>query len=255
MSSSGKKAMRGIRLRITGMTVLFTLVLSITFGSASFYFFRSYARSSVLRAAEFNLELVAHLVQQDLIELNSLASQQALNQELAEYLAADEPTRRQALDIYDTMTQMVGRSRSYTYLQRFLATDGEERFIQVSSSAANATPLNAYNISLLPGLDNVKESVWQQVFHDPLLPESVPDSLLVMQPVYRPRSNERIGTVYLTASTRGEPDHRFRGQPAVFDGGGEREQAAGIFRAWEKTGRGPAVWKNTAPGRASFEIF
>ena len=24
----------------------------------------------------------------------------------------------------------------------------------------------------------------------------------------------------------GEPDHRFRGQPAVFDGGGEREQAA-----------------------------
>lgn len=198
---TGKSAARSIRLRITALTVLFTLVLSIAFGSASFYLFRSYARSSVLRAAEFNLQLVAHLVEQDLIELNSIARQQALDWALAEYLDADAPTRRQALDVFDDMSTLTSHSRSYTYLQRFLATDGNDRIIHVFSGTS-ATPLTAYNLHLLPGLDSPAESIWQQAFHDPLLSGSAPDSLLAVQPVYRPRTRERIGTVYLTASAR-----------------------------------------------------
>lgn len=192
----------GIRVRITGITVLFTLVLSIGFSSVSFYFFRSYARSSVLLAAEFNLQQAAHLMQQDLVELNSLAGQLALNQDLITYLQADDPTGRDALDIFEEMTDMANSSRSYTYLQRFIATDGAGRILQVSSSLTQAVPLNVYNLHDLPGIDSGEESVWMQAFHDPFIVRSAADSLLTTHPVYRPRSSEVIGTVYLTASAQ-----------------------------------------------------
>ena len=52
------------------------LILSIAFGCISYFFFRDYARASVLLAAEFNLQQAAHTMQQDLIELNSLAGQE-----------------------------------------------------------------------------------------------------------------------------------------------------------------------------------
>ncbi len=192
----------GIRVRITGITVLFTLVLSIGFSSVSFYFFRSYARSSVLLAAEFNLQQAAHLMQQDLVELNSLAGQLALNQELTAYLLTDEPTGRQSLDVFEQMTAMANASRSYTYLQRFIATDSESRLLQVSSSLTQSVPLNLYNLSSLPGINSTEESVWAQTFHDPFIADTAPDSLLTVHPVYLPRTTQAIGTVYLTASVQ-----------------------------------------------------
>lgn len=192
----------GIRVRITGITVLFTLVLSIGFSSVSFYFFRSYARSSVLLAAEFNLQQAAHLMQQDLVELNSLAGQLALNPELIAYLTTDSPTGREALDVFEQMTSMANSSRSYTYLQRFIATDGESRLLQVSSSLTQSVPLNLYNLHALPGIGSPEESVWAQTFHDPFIADTAADSLLTVHPVYLPRTTDTIGMVYLTASVQ-----------------------------------------------------
>ena len=47
----------------------------------------------------------------------------------------------------------------------------------------------------------------------------------------------------------------FGGNPLSSMEGGEREQAAGIFRVWEKRAGTCRLEKNTAPGRASFEVF
>src|SRR5699024_4341581 len=109
-----------IRFCITLITVTVTLILSIAFGCISYFFFRDYARASVLLAAEFNLQQAAHTMQQDLIELNSLAGQEALDAGLVEYLTAESPTGRQALDVFDEMTLKANSSRSYQYLHRFL---------------------------------------------------------------------------------------------------------------------------------------
>lgn len=126
-----KKHRSGIRMRITAISVLFTLLLSVTFASASFFMFRRYARASVLRSAEFNLRLVANLVEQDLIELNSLANRQSLDADTVRYLTSDGADRpavlRNALTLYEEMTQSANLSRSYFYLQRFLVlgADGD----------------------------------------------------------------------------------------------------------------------------------
>lgn len=191
-----------IRFRITLITVTVTLILSIAFGCISYFFFRDYARASVLLAAEFNLQQAAHTMQQDLIELNSLAGQEALDAGLVEYLTAESPTGRQALDVFDEMTLKANSSRSYQYLHRFLATDGKSRIIQVSGTITQSVPLNQYNLAELPKIGSGEESAWEYTFHDPFFAESAPDSLLTMHLVYRPRTTEVIGVVYLSASAQ-----------------------------------------------------
>lgn len=197
-----KKHRSGIRLRITGFSVLFTLLLSITFASASFFLFRRYARESVLRSAEFNLRLVANLIEQDLVELNGLANRQALDQETVRYLQSDSPTAWQAVSLHSNMAESTNTCRAYSYLQRFIVTDENCQRIVHASNLTNSVPLRTYNIQQLPEIDSTERSVWQFAFHDPLLPNTVPDSLLAVYPVYLPRSEEQIGIVYLTASAR-----------------------------------------------------
>lgn len=197
-----KKPLRGIRLRITAGTVLFTMLLSIAFGSACFYLFRGYARASVLRASEFSLQMVAGLVQQDLTELNSISSQLALNTDLIGYLSAADPTKRKLLDVYETANLLATRSRSYTYLQRLLITDGADRIVQISASPAYNVPISQYNVHEFPGIDSPIESIWQQVFQDPFASQSMSPSMLAMRPVSLPRTGRHLGTVYITASTK-----------------------------------------------------
>lgn len=197
-----KKHRSGIRLRITGISVLFTLLLSVTFASASFFLFRHFARERVLHSAEFNLRLVANLIEQDLVELNGLANRQSLDQETVRYLQNDDPAAWQALSLHSKMTEAANECRSYSYLQRFIVTDESCKRIVHASNLTNSVPLRTYNIGQLPRIDSLERSVWQTAFHDPLLPGTVPDSLLAAYPVYRPRSQEQIGIVYLTASAR-----------------------------------------------------
>lgn len=171
-----KKHRSGIRLRITGISVLFTLLLSTTFASASFFLFRHYARESVLRSAEFNLHLVANLIEQDLVDLNGLANRQALDQETVRYLQIGNPTAWQALSLHSSMSESANECRAYSFLQRFIVTDKNCERIVHASNLTNSVPLRTYNIRQLPEIGRRERSVWQFAFHDPLLPNTVPGS-------------------------------------------------------------------------------
>lgn len=195
-----KKPVRSIQFRISLVTVFFTLTLTIAFVCLSFYFFRGYARSSVLRASEFNMQLVANLVQQDLVELNSISNQLALNTHIMNCLEGNA-SKRELLDCHDIMTDLCNSSSSYIYLQRLLVTNQEDVFLQVASSSANSTPVNVYNYTELPGTGIAGESVWQEIVADPLARPQTTDNLLIVRPVYRFRTNEQVGTIYLTASS------------------------------------------------------
>lgn len=224
-----QKSRSGIRLRITGISVLFTLLLSITFASASFFLFRHYARESVLRSAEFNLRLVSNLIEQDLMELNSLVNRQSLDSETIRYLQSDSPTAWQALSLHSNMARAANECRAYSYLQRFIVTDPHCKRIVHASNLTNSVPLRTYNIQQLPEIGRRERSVWQLAFHDPLLPNTVPDSVLVAYPVYRPRSQEQLGIVYLTASARLFSD-RLSGYAGLADGGVYLRTGAGLWQ-------------------------
>lgn len=47
----------------------------------------------------------------------------------------------------------------------------------------------------------------------------------------------------------------FGGNPLSSMEGESENKLLEFLGLGKKTGRGPAVWKNTAPGRASFEVF
>lgn len=201
---SHKGSHSSIRTLIARVTVLLTLLLSITFSVACFFLFQSYARSSVLRASEFNLQLVASLVSQDLLELNSISNLTAFDSDVTTFLKDEEPSRRAMLDVYETVRQRCNASQAQAYLQRLVVTDTSTRLVQAigASSLTYNSPLTIYNIDKLPGILEHEESVWQEVVQDPFLFLEYPNSLLIVRPVYAPKSQDRIGTVYLTASTR-----------------------------------------------------
>lgn len=201
---SPKRPFQSIRLRITLGTVLFTLLLSTAFGVASFMLFQNFAQASVLRAAEFSLQTVAQSVQQDLIELNSISNQQALNSSTLSALSQETSDRRKMVQVYDNASALVMRSRSYTYLQRLIITNCADRIVQVNaaSSAAYYQPITQYNIERFPYIDATEDSIWQHIITDPFAPASSPASFLAVRPIYQPRTDICVGTVYVTASTR-----------------------------------------------------
>ena len=205
MRSKPKRTHKSIRTLIVKVTVLLTMLLSITFSVSCFFLFQRYARASVLRANEFNLQLVANLVSQDLVELNSLSNLASHDSNVSAFLQSKAPSKQAMLEVYDTLLQRILNNKAQSYLQRLVVTDGSTKLVQSGGAVSSVThnvPLTIYNLQLLPGISQARESVLEAVVEDPFVPEKYANSLLIVRPVYASQGQHQIGTIYLLASTR-----------------------------------------------------
>lgn len=195
-----RKFTKSIRFKITQITVLFTLVLSVLLVTISFVFFQNYTRKSVLQATEFNLQLVAGLVRQDVINLSSLANLCASDSHVTDFLGHAQVSRREALDAYNSIRKRASDSRSVSYIQRLIVTDGENRILQTGGSIINFTPITPLNLHTLPLLDQ-DDRLWNEIVRDPYAYRSTSDCIPLVRPILAPITHNQIGTVYLSVST------------------------------------------------------
>ena len=198
---------KSIRFKITQIAVLFTLALTVLLGTISFVFFQNYARRSVIQATEFNLQLVAGLVRQDIINLNSLSNRCTMDADVRRWLtskaAVDSPAfKHTSVTAYEAVRGQYNLNRSYTYVQRLVVTDGAARILQLGGPSINSVPLTPYNLSLIPGMQDDSPSQWQSVTHDPYMGPSAPDCIYSVRPVEDPGTHARVGTVILSVSTQ-----------------------------------------------------
>jgi two-component system sensor histidine kinase YesM len=196
-----RKIRRTVRLRISLITVSFSLIIAVFLATLSFLFFQNYARRSVVQSTEFNLQLVAGTLGQHLNELETLVRWCATNTQIAEWLAETPRNMRSAIPVYDRLRDAIWNNRSNVYVRRLIVTDtGMTGLLQVGNTMSDSRPVTIHNIPLL-GLERIDEPhLYRSCTDDPYALSSGIQVFPVVRPITRVGSRERIGYVYLAAS-------------------------------------------------------
>ncbi|WP_151737482.1 sensor histidine kinase [Paenibacillus tengchongensis] len=180
---------------------LFALLIATLLSFFSYELITYYQRKTTIQATEFNLQLVSHIIEQDLLNLSQLAmtcsTNSSTNTLLAGYFGSEEASAKDAVNVFNSMQEDFRVNRSHGYVRRLIVTDHRGKFLQVDNSVSASTPLTVHNIGTVPGLDGETVEKWDQVVSDPLSPSS---GIPFILPIYGD-GGARIGTVYLLANT------------------------------------------------------
>lgn len=180
---------------------IFALLIASLLSFFSYELISYFQKRTTIQATEFNLQLVSHIIEQDLMNLSVLAmtcsTNSSTNRMLNEYFKSDQPSPMEAIHVFSSLQEDFRMNRSNGYVRRLIVTDNKDKFFQVDNSVSTSIPLNIHNINNLPGLSSDSTEEWERVIQDPL---SITKTIPFVMPIYGDNAN-RIGTVYLLANT------------------------------------------------------
>ncbi|WP_059046656.1 cache domain-containing sensor histidine kinase [Paenibacillus rubinfantis] len=190
-----------IKSRIIIIMTVFALLIAGMLSFFSYELISYFQRKTTIQATEFNLQLVSHIIDQDLNNLSALAMSSSTNsptnQLIQDYFVSPDASAKDGLNVFSSMQEDFRVNRSNSYVRRLIITDHQAKFIQVDNSGSASVPLNIHNISQFPGLSDDAIEAWERIIQDPLSRSS---GIPYVLPIYGDRA-ARIGTVYLLANT------------------------------------------------------
>ncbi|MNO41730.1 Sensor histidine kinase YpdA [compost metagenome] len=180
---------------------LFALLIATVLSYFSYELISYYQRKTTIQATEFNLQLVSHLIEQDLLNLSILAMTSSTNSPtntlLKEYFESPAASAKDSVNVFASLQEDFRFNHSNAYVRRMIVTDNQDKFFQLDNSVSLSTPLTIHNIGKL-GLANAGSmEEWQRVIRDPL---SSSNGIPFVLPIYGDGADP-IGTVYLLANT------------------------------------------------------
>ena len=195
-----RKAYRSIRTRLTLITVAFTLLATITLVGASMFQLQRAARTNLLQSIEFNLHLVAELIQGDIQLMDRLRRAAIIQPQTTRFLMDEDDDARLIRELLTRLTEdMMQNPVAYRYLRRLVVVDADlSRRVQVGFFT-DKIALMPETLHLLGDFDQDAEPRWAGVKPDPLAMTDNDPVLYMISPVHHDGSV--IGYIYLAAST------------------------------------------------------
>jgi two-component system sensor histidine kinase YesM len=190
-----------IKSRIILIMTVFALLTAALMSIFSYEMISYFQRKTAVQAAEFNLQLVAHIIEKDLINLSAHVMKNSANSTtntlLVDYFSSEQASAMDAINLYASMQEDFRSNLSNGYVRRLVVTDNKNKFLQVDNLASSTSlPLSIHNIHLLPGTDSDAAEQWGRIIKDPYSNSKV---IPVIFPIYDKGST--VGTVYLLAGT------------------------------------------------------
>lgn len=189
-----------IKSRIILIMTMFALLIAVVLSVFSYEMITYFQRKTAVQAAEFNLQLVAHIIEKDLQDLSALAmvysANSGTNTLLGDYFTSKQASAMDAVRVFTSM-QDDFRSNQSNYVRRLIVTDNQNKFFQLDNLGSASAPLSKNNIHLLPGLSPDAMEQWERIVQDPL---STSKGIPFIFPIYDSDAS-RIGTIYLLANT------------------------------------------------------
>lgn len=191
-----------VKTRIILLMAGFALLIATLMSYVSYELISYFQRKTTIQATEFNLQLVSHIIEQDLLNLSVLAMNSSTNSStnslLKQYFTSPEASPMDSLKVFNAMQDAFRVNPSNGYVRRIIVTDHNSKFLQLDNAVGTSLPLNIHNVSSLPGLTEDAYEEWERVIADPLSLSNTSTIPFVL-PIYGDRS-VRIGTVYLLAN-------------------------------------------------------
>lgn len=190
-----------IKSRIILIMTVFALLTASLLSIFSYEMISYFQRKTAIQAAEFNLQLVAHIIEKDLINLSALVMKNSANSttntQLVDYFTSERASAMDAINVYASMQEDFRSNLSNSYVRRLIVTDDTDKFFQVDNLASNTLiPLSKHNIFQLHKLMGEAPEQWGRVVKDPFSNSKV---IPLIFPIYDKVTS--VGNVYLLADT------------------------------------------------------
>ena len=194
------KKIKTVKSQVTLIMVSFITAVTIMIAIYGLYLLSAYQRSISVQSIEFNLQLVANLIDQDLRDLTSLGKWCGNeNSAIIDFMISGETNeKRLGIRAFNRVNEETNNNRSRFYIRRLIIVDNElQKILQIDNYASASRPVNKYNIGLVEGIGGNIISEWKS-----LVPDALSDSKIIplIYPVYDPTNRSRIGTVFLAAN-------------------------------------------------------
>ena len=166
-----RRKLGSVKFRIVAVVILFTLASALVTVSLSLRQYRQTARRQMLQSTEFNLNLVAGLVNQDLESLDRLRDWCSAENAISSYISGSQPDPVSGARTFDKLNEQVLFNRAYQYLLRVVVVSGDyQRILQSGSGTTAGIPLSPYTIDRLDLLENSSIlNRWNGVVNDPFI--------------------------------------------------------------------------------------
>jgi two-component system sensor histidine kinase YesM len=188
------------------MMVCFALIVTFLVLVFSFYLMYTFQRRTTVQSAEFNLQLVASVIEQDLRDLTALGQWCTQSGQIAAYFLSG-PGDTYNLEAYNRLLEEYLNNRAGRYVRRLLIFDSPaRRLLQVGNFAGISVPVTVYNLGRIADAGLAADSTWQPLIRDPFIfgnaDSGNPDPLVIpfVSPLYNTSEGKVMGTVFLAAT-------------------------------------------------------
>ena len=189
-----------IKGRITIVTMSFTLFITCSLAFVSFFFAQSIARRSLIQSTEFNLQLVAGTIGQDIYDLDTLSRWCTLNDSVTSWLSDEDSDGGSSVRLFDRIQEEFRNNRANQYIDRLIVIDASfSKMIQVGNSLTGRTPINVYNADQYFKFTKDSGRNWKSVEQDPLTMGN--QIIPVMRPIHQLRTGRLVGYLYMSINT------------------------------------------------------
>ena len=163
------KLRHSIQARVILLVMAFTALIALAVCGASVAaLYKSTVRSTA-QSAEYNLQIAAGRLRQDVEEIDSLADWATVNSTVRNYLFSSYQ-RTQILDIYNTILSKYSSQHTARYIRRFIITNCETGLMQQGTAVSQSMALSVENLNELPGFEDAQDSdSWTILAEDPLI--------------------------------------------------------------------------------------
>jgi two-component system sensor histidine kinase YesM len=196
-----KNQIKTVKSRVILFLAVFALVIAVFALAFSFNLIYSFQNRIAVQAAEFNLQLVANLIEQDLRDLTALSRWCGYSSSIAGYFLANDDLTSRGMEAWHALNDQYINNRAGRYVRRLIVLDSPMRkFLQVGNSAPTSIPVTVYNLEKIFAAGVERNGLWQAAVSDPYMFGDVP-VIPLMYPVYDPDTGGETGTVFLAAAT------------------------------------------------------
>jgi two-component system sensor histidine kinase YesM len=193
--------LRTVKGQVIILMVFFALIVTILVMAFSLYMMYAFQRRTAVQSAEFNLQLVASVIEQDMRDLAALGRWCGQNAQITGYFLSQNQNNSHLMDAWYRMLEEFHNNRSGRYVRRLIVIDTPTRkLLQVGNSTDNSEPVTVYNVRKIFDMELTNETGWQDLILDPFF---IKYNILVIPfvcPVYNPSDSSEIGTVILAAA-------------------------------------------------------
>ncbi|MDR2656127.1 MAG: sensor histidine kinase [Oscillospiraceae bacterium] len=191
-----------VKSRVIIMMILFALFVTIIVLLVSFYLMSVFQRQMTIRSTEFNLQLVAGMLNQDLTNLTAFGKWCGSSEYISDYLLSVVNVKAHSLRAFNRLQEEWRNTRESSYIGRIIITDVKmERILQLGSFAGASMPVSTYNVGRVEGIRKGISSEWEDIVPDLFYNAATPEIITFFCPVYSPEDHRRIGTVFMGVTT------------------------------------------------------